>query len=47
MTKQELGQKLEQLDPGATLKIDEGVPRAVFADTAARDLLPRATVLQD
>ena len=38
MTKQELAQKLEHLDPGAALKIDQGVLRAAFADTSAKDL---------
>jgi len=40
MTKQELGQKLEHLDPGATLKIEGDILRAAFADTAGRDLVP-------
>ena len=39
MTKQELAEKLEHLDPGATLKVDEGLLRAAFAETAASDVV--------
>jgi hypothetical protein len=38
MTRQELAQKLDHLDPGAALKVDRAVLRAAFADASARDL---------
>jgi hypothetical protein len=39
MTRQELAQKLDHLDPGAALKVDRAVLRAAFADASARDLM--------
>jgi hypothetical protein len=39
MTRQELAQKLDHLDPGAALKVDRAVLRAAFADASAKDMI--------
>ena len=39
MTRQEIAQKLDHLDPGAALKVDRAVLRAAFADASAKDLI--------
>ena len=39
MTRQEIAEKLDHLDPGAALKVDRAVLRAAFADASARDLI--------
>lgn len=39
MTRQEIAQKLDHLDPGAALKVDRAVLRAAFAEASARDMI--------